>query len=555
MSGASVGTLVLMRLVSLRNAVARAPFRHGIALLLVTLAGWGVLVGTRRGVRFVDGYPAIGTIADAVLQRSVEGLFAILMLGVAFSVLTGAITTLYASSDLPLLLTLPVPPERVFGLKTVELFAQSALVPALLTAPALVGIGLERAAEPLYWPIVAIALTALYALPVAVGAALALALMRIAPAGRVHEIATGANVVIAAGLVVGLRALRPERLSAATPEQFESFLGDVARIDIGWAPTSWASNAVVQALEGRMTAEIWILAIGAVVALAGVARLAAWAYRVGWIRSLDTARARRDPVTRPPARWEAGFSRFGAVGGVVVKDLRSVARDATQWSQLLVLVALAAVYLVSTAAIEVDGQRFRDALGTLNLAFLAFLLVGIGVRTTFPLVSMEGEGWWMLRTGPIRVRHIVVAKAAQAFPPMALLGVGIGVGAAWSLDLSPALAAASPWTGLAGAAVATGLGVGLGAALPRFDAASPTEVPLSPGGLAYMGAGLVWALGHTVLLAWPAWQVLRGVGAGSVWASPGGVIAALLALAWAAAFSVLPLMLGVAQLARWEPGD
>lgn len=161
----------------------------------------------------------------------------------------------------------------------------------------------------------------------------------------------------------------------------------------------------------------------------------------------------------------------------------------------------------------------------------------------------------MLRTGPVRIRQVVLAKAAQAFPAMAALGVAIGVGAAWLLDLSPALAAVSPWTGLAGAAVASGLGVGLGAALPRFDAAAATDVPLSPGGLAYMGAGLLWALGHTVLLAWPAWQVLRGASDAALWASPGGRLAAALAVAWALAFTVGPLLLGTARLARWEPGD
>lgn len=160
----------------------------------------------------------------------------------------------------------------------------------------------------------------------------------------------------------------------------------------------------------------------------------------------------------------------------------------------------------------------------------------------------------MVRTGPLPVRQLVAAKLAQALPPMLVLGVGIGVGAAVSMDLSPALAAASPWAGAAAALVASALGVGLGAAWPRFDAASANEVPLSPGGLAYMGAGLAWALGQTVILAWPAWQVLRA-GGGAVWATPGGRVAIGLALLWAALFTVVPLLLGTARLARWEPGD
>jgi ABC-2 type transport system permease protein len=545
-------TLLAMRLAALRNAVRHRPARHLVAAAFVALAGWGILVATRRGVRFVDGYPQIGTIADAVMQRSLEALFLVLMVGVAFSVLTGAIATLFAASDLPLLLSLPVPPARVFALKTSELFASAALIPALLTAPALLGLGIERGAPAVYYPAAGLALVALYALPVALGAVLALLLMRIAPAGRVQEIATAANVVLAAGLVLGLRALRPERLQAATPEQFEAFLTTFARLEVGWAPPTWASQATWAALDGRLSPGLALLAAAALAALALVARLAAWAYRVGWIRSLDTTPARRDPAPRPPAWWERRLHRAGRIGALWTKDLRTALRDPVQWSQLLVLLALAGVYLVSTASLAVEGQRFRDALGTLNLAFLAFLLVGVGVRTAFPLVSLEGEGWWLVRTGPVATWQIVAAKAAQALPPMLVLGVAIGAGAARLLDLSPALAAASPWNGAAAALVATGLGVGLGAAWPRFDAASPAEVPLSPGGLAYMGSGLVWALGQTLLLAWPAWQVLRG-GGGAVWASPGGRTALLLAVAWTAAFSLLPLALGTRRLARLEP--
>ena len=541
-----------MRLVALRNAVRHQPARHAVAAAFVALAGWGVLAATRRGVRFIDGYPQIGTIADAVMQRSLEALFLVLMAGVAFSVLTTAVSTLFVARDLPLLLSLPVPPARVFALKTSELFASAALVPALLTVPALVGLGLERGAPAVYYPAAGLALVALYALPVALGALLALALMRLAPAGRVQEIATAANVVLAAGLVLGLRALRPERLQAATPEQFEAFLTTFARLEVGWAPPTWASQATWAALDGRLSVGLAALAATALLALAAVARASAWAYRVGWIRSLDTTPARRDPTSRPPAWWERPLARAGRVGALWAKDLRVALRDPSQWSQLLVLLALAGVYLVSTASLAVEGQRFRDALGTLNLAFLSFLLVGVGVRTAFPLVSLEGEGWWLIRTGPIATWQIVAAKAAQALPAMLVLGVAIGAGAARLLDLSPALAAASPWNGAAAALVATGLGVGLGAAWPRFDASSPAEVPLSPGGLAYMGAGLVWALGQTVLLAWPAWQVLRGAG-DAAWASPGGRLALLAAILWTALFTLLPMLLGTRRLARLEP--
>lgn len=547
-------TLVLMRVTAFRNAVLHRPWRYGVAAIALALAGWGIFAAARWAIAFLDGLPAIGAIADAVVQRSLEGLFLTLMVGVAFSVLTSAITTLYASSDLPFLLSLPVAPVRVFGLKVVEVFLSSAAVPAALTIPVLLAVAVERDAAWTFMPVALLATLTSFSLPVALGCSTALILMRIAPAGRAHEVATAANVVLAAGLVVALRVLRPERLGDLDLVQFEAALMRFSGVQLGSTPPSWAADAVWAALDGRVAASWWAIAASALSTLVAVAWAAAWAYRRGWMRALDTRSLRFDDRRRPVAAWERLLGRLGPVGAMLVKDVRIAGRDPMQWSQVLVLVALAVVYLVSTGSIDVDGQRFRDALGTMNVAFTGFLLVGVGVRTTFPSVSLEGEGWWMLRTAPVSTTRIVLAKAGSALPGMLALGVGLGIGTAMLLDVSAPLAVASPWAGAGAALVTCGLGVGLGAAWPRFTASSPAEVPFSPGGLAYMGLGTVYAVGQTVLLAWPAWASLQGR-TDPVWSTFEGVASIALAFVWTAAFTAVPLVYGIQVLSRRDHGD
>ncbi|MEJ2289719.1 MAG: hypothetical protein P8Y02_13970, partial [Deinococcales bacterium] len=366
-------SLVAMRLRGAWNALRRAPARALVGVVLLGGVFVGVLTGTRHGVRFLEDYPGIGGIAGAVEQRSLEALFTVLMLAVAFSVLTGAIATLYGSQDLPFLLSLPVSPVRVFSLKVAETYASSALLPALFTVPVLVGLGIERHAPPGYYLIAMAALLALYALPVAAGALAALVLMRVAPAGRAKEVATAASVGLAAALVLGMRALRPERLGNLTPAQFDHALARFAELRVSWLPSAWGSAAVWRALQGKVSLYALLLAAVSLLVLAGVARVAAMAYRAGWFRSLDTT-GRRGPIgALPAARWEVPLARLGPAGGVVVKDLRLLARDPSQWSQLLVLVALAGVYFISTASLATEVQRFRDVLGALNLMFLGFL--------------------------------------------------------------------------------------------------------------------------------------------------------------------------------------
>lgn len=548
--------LVLMRLRGAANGAARAPWRLllGAGMLVAVYAGVHSLTG--RGLRFLAGMPDIGTIRDAVALRSLEGLFVVLMVSVAFSVLTGAIGTLYGSSDLPFLLSLPLAPWRVFGLKVAETYLSSALLPALFTVPVLTALGQHHAAPMAFYALAIGSVLALYALPVAVGALLSLVLMRLAPVGRAKELATALSVVVAAALVLGLRALRPEQLNAMSPEEFETLLAAFASFQIGWLPSAWASNAVWRALDGSLSAPAVALAVAALAALALVGFAAARAYGQGWFRGLDSLPANSPKAAARRARlawWEKPLA--GAGKGLVVKDVWLLARDPGQWSQLLVLVALAGVYFISTSSLAVEMQTFRDVIGTMNVTFLAFLLAGVGVRIAFPLVSLEGEGFWLVKTAPLGAWQLVRAKFLGVVPIMLLFGVGLGVAVASRLELSAPLQVAAPLAGASAAIALSGLGVGLGAAFPRFDSTNPAEIPMSAGGLLYMLSALGYAAISTALFAYPAWRTLSSRGPVTFsWTDPDGLLVLGLLALVVTAFALIPLAVGSRRLAAWEPG-
>jgi ABC-2 type transport system permease protein len=190
----------------------------------------------------------------------------------------------------------------------------------------------------------------------------------------------------------------------------------------------------------------------------------------------------------------------------------------------------------------------------MNLAFLAFMLSGVGIRMAYPMVSLEGEGFWILRTSNLSSRHIILTKFFHALPIMLLMGVGLGIATSVAIDVSPTLAWAAPVAGLCAALVITGVGVGLGAAFPRFDATNPAEIPLSPGGLLYMTLSLVYAVVSTILLAYPAYYAFRHPKA-LLWTQPEGFILLGVVVLVTVVGTVLPLWFGSYRLHLYEPGD
>jgi len=138
---------------------------------------------------------------------------------------------------------------------------------------------------------------------------------------------------------------------------------------------------------------------------------------------------------------------------------------------------------------------------------------------------------------------------------MLTLSLTLAVTSAALLGLGTLTVTASVLIGLSNALTLTALGVGLGAALPRFTADNPAEIGFSPGGLLYIGSGLLASLLAVALLARP---VLLSVtvpflypGLSALWTPAGaaglaGLLLLTLLLTWGT------LRWGAARLDRLE---
>nr|WP_246351525.1 hypothetical protein [Deinobacterium chartae] len=544
-----------LKLRALRNAILRGRGTgHLLVVLLVALVAWGEWVGVGRALTFLGAYGDIGL---SVAQRSLEAALVVLSAGVAFGTVTVAISTLYLSDDLNFLLTQPIAAWRVFALKLSETFVSAAGVAALLTLPAALGLGAHSGAPAWYYPLAAMLTLLVYALPVGLGSALAVILMRIAPAGRVREIATGLGVLLSAGLVLFVRALKPEQLLRAdlTPEAFGRLLAQFAGGGDTLLPPALMARALWNAAHGELSPALLpqLLLAGAV--LWGAGALAALAYREGWVRGLEGSGGQLDRRPRGASLGERAFARLGTVGHLLYKDLRLMLRDATQWSQLLVLVALVGVYLVSLRAYPLEGllsgARFKIVVGYLQLALQAFIVAGVGIRLAFPAVSLEGHGYWLLRSAPLSSARVVIGKYLGALPPVLLMALLMAWQTASFLQLSPLIATATLMVGVSGALVITALGVGIGAAYPRFRADNPAEIAVSAGGLMYMLLSLAYSAVLTALMARPAFISLVGQADGYFGSLEGRVLLGVYTLLTVAG-TLLPLGWGIRGLSRWE---
>src|SRR5581483_10343710 len=125
------------------------------------------------------------------------------------------------------------------------------------------------------------------------------------------------------------------------------------------------------------------------------------------------------------------------------------------------------------------------------------------VRFVYPMISLEGRAWWILRTAPVALRRLWWSKFWIAFVPLLgfaevlvavtshLLGTPAPITAVFLVTLVP----------LVGAVVS--LGLAFGAAYPRLDTQNAAQIATGFGAIVYMVTSLLLIAAVVGLEAWP----------------------------------------------------
>jgi ABC-2 type transport system permease protein len=193
---------------------------------------------------------------------------------------------------------------------------------------------------------------------------------------------------------------------------------------------------------------------------------------------------------------------------LLTKDVKVFLRDVTQWSQLLLLLALVLLYLYNFSVI--DLQRIPSMSGFLknvyafvNLGMAGLVMSTITVRFVFPAVSAEGAAFWIIRTSPISLRDYLWSKFWTGLVPVLLLTELLTVVANEFLGVDPLLKMMAALGVVLMSFALVGRAIGLGARYPRFDG-DPSQVAGSYGGVMFMMQAVLFVIVMIALLAWPS---------------------------------------------------
>jgi ABC-2 type transport system permease protein len=515
----SMGLLLRPRIQGLLNSWKRSDTSRKLIIAFfigVTLAFWAGLFAVC--IYFLDSFSRVELFGPLLLRKALSMLLLSFSGLLFFSNIISALSSYFLSEDMQLIQSLPIEPRRVFYYRLIDTLFASSWMMMFFGIPVLLAYGIVQGGGITYYLVATFGLMAYLLPPAALGVVVACLLVRGFSASRTRELMVLVSMAFLIGMLLLLRALRPERL--VDPEAFQTlaeFIAVVRAPDSSWLPSTWLTELCMWSLGGRV--ENVGLTFG-LLFLAGPALipLARWLVAPIWFDAWTNAQeapkkvaSRNKFLTR--AIDGVTFWLPGVYRPMLRKDLRLFFREPGQWTQAILLMGLVAVYLYSVHALPLDVVPLKrgvlqNAIAFLNVGVAGAVLSALAVRFHFTAVSQEGRAFWVLHASPIGARRFLFAKFLMGWWPTILFGEVLVVSTNAMLNVDPLYGWLAAGTIAMLSIGLTGLAVGLGALYPDFKADNAARMASGPGAILFMVLSLTFTAGVIVVEAVPVGMLL-----------------------------------------------
>lgn len=486
-----------------RGDTLRGLLFGGVALLVAAVLFAGAFWVTWQLSSFAE-------FGDYLLRLGLSWLFLTFLSFLAFSGVVTALSTFFLSEDLRLLLAAPVSQRRLFYARFTRTVVQASWMVVIFLVPVLLGIGVARCAPASFYFTSILTVLPFVVIPVAIGTSLTLGLVNLFPARRARDILMLMGLLFAASLILLLRFIQPEQLlSVESLPEVTDFFAALQSPITPLLPSFWAGESLFATLKGTHDwlhlAALWTTA--AVLTLALSVTHERWFF-AGYSKAQEARKARFTQL--------AWLDRLMTVVPVsiprrhlFVKDTKVFLRDVSQWSQLLLLVALMLVYLYNFRVLDLERIPYMSGVLKNVYAFLNFGMAGlvmatVAVRFLFPAVSAEGAAFWIIRTSPVTMHDFLWSKFWAGVLPVVVLTELLTILSNEFLGVDPFLKWLSAITMMFLSLAVVGLAIGLGARYPRFAADNASQVAGSYGGISFMVMAVLLVMATIAVLGWPS---------------------------------------------------
>lgn len=495
-------------------ALDTLKMRIGKAISLIVIIGFGI--GATFFFRIIfEKLLAIQDIGEPLMWKIIPITWFTLFAMLVVSNLITGIATIYRSDEIPFLFARPVSHRRVFLSRFMDNLTYSSWSLAVLGVPLIIALGWVMDI-PIFMTgmLILFGLGPLILISAEFGVSILIGLVFLVrlTSARLVTIVMSVLVIGTILYVVNERSqglIVEGKIRTSAAEQYISTLSQESESPL--TPPSWLATAMRETRKGNGTRVFFLLSLltlTSIVWLRWIVVLSSRVYYPSWAAFEDfTERKSHYQSQKAAYRFTRNWLP-NPLNAMLLKDVLMFIRNPSQWGQFLILVAFLMVYLLNliyvSSRFNFDNPHWKILVLFLNFAFTGFILATLSVRFVFPLISLEGRGFWVVRGAPVSVSMLFWEKFFLAF----VIFMGLCEIIVWItnqvLNVTQAMMMLTTvGTFLMGVAL-TGLGIGMGALFPDFKEESPMRIASTPGGVLTVVLSLLYVAVMVAILGWPA---------------------------------------------------
>jgi ABC-2 type transport system permease protein len=445
-------------------------------------------------------------IGSFLLHRFLSMFLFVFFMTICIGNILVSYSTLFRSPEVRFYFTLPVAYYKIFLIKFLDNFFYSSTTFFLMGSAVLAGYGSYFGYPWYIYPgIVFLVFIPFMFLAACIAVIILFGVMRLASFVSVPKIIGSFAVGYLAVIYLFFTSVSPGTLVNNVLAQYPNIDRYFTGFDpwfLRFLPSHWVSELMYWLSHGHYSAVFWnfmLLSITTAGFFIAAVLIGRKQYYKSWLVSMDikdrTRKNNRSFLPRAVNIQDSGV--FDRQTGVLLKrDILRFFREPGQWLHFSIMVILVIVFIISVRGMQVE---FRDPFLMLIVflviyLFNAFLISAMSLRFVYPMISLEGEALWAVRSAPLNVRKIYLLKIVTAISVLLLFAQLLTIITTASVYKNPYLLAFSMGGQFVVVLTLVSMNLGLGSYFATYFEKNPIRIASS------QGASLTFLLSFLYLL-------------------------------------------------------
>ncbi|MBN1383739.1 MAG: hypothetical protein JW983_02495 [Elusimicrobia bacterium] len=453
-------------------------FKTSFLMLVGFIFIWLLYQAFFRLLVYLNTIEYIGSLLIVKLMAMIMLTFFAML---TFSNLIISFSTIFFANDLNFLMAMPLKSREIFIYKFIKTTIYSSWMVLLVFLPFLLAYGRIKLASADFYIVTIVLLIPFFLIASSIGTAISTIFMRLFPSQKTRDIFVIFGVIVIGVFYLFARFVQPEDfLKADKLNEVVQYISVVQAPTAKYLPSWWLTFATFSYVS-RQWANFFLYT-ALIISIAFVSILVAIlisekSYYISWVFSREATGYRLLPEIKLKCK---------GIYSVFIKDIKIFFRDTSQWSQLLLLLALVIVYLFNIYKLPLNTFFLKSLISFLNIGLVGFVLAALSLRLIYPLVSLEGRSFWIIKSAPVKISKFLLEKFLMAMLPLVFFaGMLIGI-SNYLLNVESFLNYLSIFTIIFIAITLTGMAIGFGAIFPKFRVENISQIESSAGGMIFM---------------------------------------------------------------------